>query len=75
MKRYQARHPDSALPHFHLAVCYAELNQLAEARVAAAEWMRLNPKFSPDAFATFWPMKDPEVVERTIAALRKAGVK
>jgi hypothetical protein len=47
----------------------------AEARGAVAERMRLNPKFSLEAFAAFWPMKDPEVVEQTLAALRKAGMK
>lgn len=74
-KQFAARHPDFHPIHFHLAVCYAELNQLEEAHAAGAEMLRLNPIFTLASFERFWPVKDPAVMERTLAALRKAGLK
>ncbi|NOT54174.1 MAG: tetratricopeptide repeat protein [Deltaproteobacteria bacterium] len=73
-KQFATRHPDFHPIHFHLAVCYAELGQLKEARVAATEMLRLNPTFTLASFERFWPVKDPAVMERTLAALRKAGL-
>jgi adenylate cyclase len=74
-KQFAARHPDFHPIHFHLAVCYAELGQLEEARAAGAERLRLNPTFTLASFERFWPIKGPAIMERTLAALRKAGLK
>jgi TolB-like protein/DNA-binding winged helix-turn-helix (wHTH) protein len=74
-KQFAVRHPDFHPIHFHLAVCYAELNQLEEARAAGEEMLRLNPTFTLAGFERFWPVKDRAVMERTLAALRKAGLK
>jgi adenylate cyclase len=74
-KRFAARHPDFHPIHFHLAVCSAELDQLEEARAAGAGMLRLNPTFTLASFERFWPMKDPAIMARTLAALRKAGMK
>ncbi|HEV8715446.1 MAG TPA: tetratricopeptide repeat protein [Candidatus Binatia bacterium] len=74
-KKFQARQPDYGPTHFHLAVCYAELDRLEEARAEGAEILRLNPNFSVERFKNFWPMKDTAVMESTLAALRKAGLK
>ena len=41
----------------------------------AAEVLRLNPKFSLEVHRQRMPIKDPAVLERHIAALRKAGLK
>jgi adenylate cyclase len=74
-KKFQARQPDYRPLPLHLAVCYAELGRLEEARAEGAEILRLNPNFSLEGYKHFWPMKDPAVMERTLAALRKAGLK
>jgi hypothetical protein len=50
-------------------------SDLEEARAAATEMLRLNPTFTLAGFERFWPMKDPAIMERTLAALRKAGLK
>ncbi len=54
---------------------YSELGQAAEARAEAAEVLRLNPQFSLEVHKHRAPIKDPAVLERHIAALRKAGLK
>jgi hypothetical protein len=46
-----------------------------EARIEAAEVLRINPKFSLEGFAKSVTYKNQEDVERTISALRKAGLK
>jgi adenylate cyclase len=74
-KQFTARHPDYVPGHVHLALCYGEQDQLEGARAAGAEILRLNPAFNLTAFERLWPMKDPAIMERTLAALRKAGLK
>jgi adenylate cyclase len=74
-KQFAAHHPDFFPIYFHLAVCLAELDQLAEAHAVGVEMLRLNPTFTLASFERFWPVKDPAVMERTLAALRKAGLK
>jgi len=59
----------------HFAVCYAELNRLEEARAEVVEVLQINPNFSLEGYKFFWPMKDQKVMGRTLAALRKAGLK
>jgi hypothetical protein len=44
-------------------------------RAEAAEVLRINPKFSLEIHRQRTPIKDPAVLERHIAALRKAGLK
>jgi tetratricopeptide (TPR) repeat protein len=61
--------------HLHLAAIYSELDQEAEARAKAAEVLRLNPQFSLEVHKQRVPIKDPAMLERHIAALRKAGLK
>jgi adenylate cyclase len=61
--------------HLTLAVVYSELGQDAEAHAEAAEVLRLNPKFSLEIHRQRMSIKDPVVLERIIAALRKAGLK
>ena len=53
----------------------SELGQLAEARAAAAEVLRINPQFSLAIHEQREPIKDPAVLERHLVALRKAGLK
>lgn len=61
--------------HRILIVIYSELGQDEEARAEAAEVLRLNPNFSLEVWKQTVPYKDQAVLERHLAALRKAGVK
>ena len=67
--------PNHVLAHILLAVCYVELGRLEEARAEGAEVLRISPTFSLEVARQNWPYKDPAVVERHVAALRKAGLK
>jgi adenylate cyclase len=61
--------------HLTLAGVYSELGKEAEARAEATEVLRLNPNFSLEVHEQRMPIKDPVMLERHIAALRKAGLK
>jgi hypothetical protein len=61
--------------HLTLAAVYSELGREAEAQAEAAEVLRINPKFSLEVHKERVPIKDPAMLERHIAALRKAGLK
>ena len=75
LQRYLSRYPNILGAHLTLAAVYSELGQDAEARAEAAEVLRLNPKFSLEVHKQRMPIKDPAMLERHIAALRKAGLK
>jgi adenylate cyclase len=75
LQRYLSRYPNQLPYHLFLAVVYSELGQTAEARAEAAEILRLNPNFSLEIHKQRGFIKDPVVLERHIAALRKAGLK
>jgi adenylate cyclase len=67
--------PNFLPAHLYLAAIYSELGREAEARAEGAEVVRLNPPFSIEVLRQRLPYKDPAIVERHIAALRKAGLK
>jgi len=75
LQRYLSHYPNMLPAHLMLAVVYSELGQTAEAQAEAAEVLRLNPNFSLTIHKQRLPIKDPVVVERHLAALRKAGLK
>src|SRR5262249_5322814 len=75
LQRSLDRYPNSLSAHLMLAVVYNELGQEVEAQKEAAEVLRLNPNFSLEVHKQRMPIKDPAVLERHIAALRKAGLK
>jgi adenylate cyclase len=75
LKQFISRYPNILGAHLMLAAVYSELGQTAEARAEIAEVLRLNPKFSLEVHRQRMPIKDPVVLERHIAALRKAGLK
>jgi TolB-like protein/class 3 adenylate cyclase/Tfp pilus assembly protein PilF len=74
LQRYLSRYPNILSAHLTLAAVYSELGQEAEAQAEAAEVRRLNPHFSLAVHRQRMPIKDPAVLERHIAALRKAGL-
>jgi adenylate cyclase len=69
------RNPNSSPPHLFLAISYSELGRDAEARAEVAELLRINPKFSLEGVKRVSAFKNPEDLERRLAALRKAGLK
>jgi adenylate cyclase len=75
LKQYLTRYPDIVEAHLTLAAVYSELDKEAEARVEAAEVLRLNPNFSLEVHKQRVPIKDPTTLERHLTALRKAGLK
>ena len=75
LQRYLSRYPNILTAHLTLTVVYSELGQAAEAQAEAAEVLRLNPHFSLEVHKQRMPIKDPAVLERHLAALRKAGLK
>jgi hypothetical protein len=75
LKRFLSRYPNSLAIHLTMVGVYSELGQAAEARAEAAEVLRLNPNFSLAVHRQRMPIKDPAVLERYLAALRKAGLK
>ncbi len=75
LQRFLSRYPNRLDAHLILAAVYSELGQATEAQKEAAEVLRLNPNFSLAVHKERMPIKDPAVLERHIAALRKAGLK
>ena len=67
--------PDNIYPHIFLAATYIQMGQEKEARAEAAEVLRIDPKFSLDYLAKVLSYKDQSVNDRTLEALRKAGLK
>jgi adenylate cyclase len=75
LKQAIQRSPDNYLPHMNLAVTYIAMGREKEARAEAAEVLRINPKFSVDAMAKMWNLKNQSVLNGYVARLRKAGLK
>jgi TolB-like protein/tetratricopeptide (TPR) repeat protein len=75
LQRFLNRYPNRLDIHLMLAAVYSEVGKEAEARAEAAEVLRLNPRFSLEVHKARMPIKDPAVLERHLAALRKAGLK
>ena len=75
LKRYLIRYPNRLQAHLVFVSVYSELAKEAESQAEAAEVMRINPRFSLEIYRQRSPIKDPAVVERQLAALRKAGLK
>jgi adenylate cyclase len=60
--------------HVYLAEAYVGLGQLDKARVQAEEVLKIDPKFSLEREKRLTAFKDPAIGERSLAALRKAGL-
>jgi tetratricopeptide (TPR) repeat protein len=75
LEQYLSHYPNILGAHLTLAAVCSELGREAEARAEAAEVLRLNPQFSLEIHRQREPIKDPAMLERQLAALRKAGLK
>ena len=74
-KKALLRGPDNIFPHIGLTVTYIAMGREKEARIEAGEVLRINPNFSLDNYAKILMYKDQSVTDRTIGALREAGLK
>jgi adenylate cyclase len=74
LKKSLALSPNSTSSYAHLIFTYAEMGRDDEARVAAKELIRINPKFSAEKYAKALPYKDRDYCRRWGEALRKAGL-
>jgi adenylate cyclase len=73
-KKALQREPNTQFAYIHMAVSYIRLGREKEARAAAAEILRINPKFSLERYAKILPFPQP-VADRILEDLRKAGLK
>jgi adenylate cyclase len=73
-KKALQQEPNYQFPYIHMAVSYVRLGREEEARAAAAELLRVNPKFSLERYAKILPFTKP-VTDRVVGDLRKAGLK
>jgi TolB-like protein/Tfp pilus assembly protein PilF len=69
------REPNSLFARLFLAAAYSRAGRNEEARIEAAEVLRINPNFSLEKFAKSVTYKNQEDVEQTVSALRRAGLK
>jgi tetratricopeptide (TPR) repeat protein len=74
-KKSVQREPNNIFAHVGLAATYSTMGREKEARIEAAEVLRINPKFSVDSYAKILPFKDQSVIDNMISAMRKAGLK
>jgi hypothetical protein len=77
LKRVLTYNPNLWAAHWGLAIIYSELGREAEAKAEGAEVLRIMPQFTVEGWKQTGAtaIKDPAVVERCVAALRKAGLK
>jgi len=75
VKKGIEKEPRDVISYIVLASTQSMAGREKEARAAAAEVLKINPKFSLEQFAKVHPYKDPATKERLIDSLRKAGLK
>jgi adenylate cyclase len=66
--------PEYLQPRIGLTACYAEMGRLEDARTQAAEVLRIDPRYSIGRYATALTYKQPEHAQRSLVALREAGL-
>ena len=74
LKRAVQNEPDSPYGHLFAAAAYSMAGRDEEARAAADEVLRLNPKFSLEKWGKSLKYKNQEDQERLMSALRRAGL-
>jgi adenylate cyclase len=67
--------PNNIRIHLQLTATYSMMGKEEEARSAAAEVLKINPNFSLEQYSKTLYYKNKVDVDRTIEALRKAGLK
>ncbi len=74
IKKTIQREPDSIVSHLILTSTYAYAGREEEAKAAAKEILRINPKFSIEQFMRASPQRDAAARERFAQALKNAGL-
>jgi adenylate cyclase len=74
-KKALQRAPDNFFAHLGLTATYIMMGLEQEARGEAAEVLRINPRFSVDAYAKRLHFRDQSAIDKFSDALRKAGLK
>jgi len=69
-----ALNADYVALYLNLTQCHVGLGQMDEAKKAAAEILRTNPKFTVGAYVAYAPFTDEGDREKSAAPLREAGV-
>ncbi|MEW6375810.1 MAG: hypothetical protein AB1502_08475 [Thermodesulfobacteriota bacterium] len=75
VKKAIEREPRDIMSYIVMTSTYSMAGREKEARAAAAEVLKINPRFSLEQFAKIHPYKDPATKDRYIESLRKAGLK
>jgi len=70
-----ARYPEFWPSHILLSATYCAMGRIGDARVEAAETLRINPDFTLETWRRKCPFKNPEELDRRFEKLRKAGFK
>jgi len=73
-KKAVQRAPNDLISHLILTRAYSMAGRVEEARTAAAEILRINPKFFLGDYAKRLKFKNQADIDRAIDALRKAGL-
>jgi TolB-like protein len=66
--------PNYLTAHRFLAACYSSIGRDEEARAAANEVLRINPKFTIESYEKRLGYKNKSDIKREVTALRKAGL-
>jgi tetratricopeptide (TPR) repeat protein len=74
-KKAVEREPENQYTYLTLTSACILAGREEEARAAAVEVLRINPMFSLEQYARIIPIRDRSFIDRTIDALRKAGLK
>jgi len=74
LKQRLERNPRSQTTYALLASCYGHLGRVEEARAAWAEVLTIEPGFSLERRRRVLPYRTPEIFERRLDGLRKAGL-
>jgi adenylate cyclase len=75
LKEATQREPNALNAHQSLVTTYMLAGKEQEARAEAAEVLRISPNYSLEQVAKASPWKDRTIVERSVEAMRKAGLK
>jgi len=66
--------PDYPFNYMVLAIAFAELKRARDAHIAVENLLSIDPRYSLNTFAEFQPFQHPDVLDRHIEGLRKAGL-
>jgi adenylate cyclase len=74
-KRVQQLWPDNLLGRAYLAATYATVGRDQEARIEAAEVLRIDPNFTAEGLIKRFTIRNKQFLDQMVADLRKAGLK